>query len=442
MKALRRWGCRTDCECDSSVSYIMLAYIILNSFLDEKTRQMWYAFFMSRRMKKIRNSILVISLMTGVGGAGALSVEATTISDIQSQMQQHQEELNRINKKLEGLEDEQDLLQEQIDDLNAEIVNTMTSIGLKEDEIAGKEVEISDKRVEIDLTQTEYEAAAKREEEQRESMAAGTRMMYENSDATYLSVLLSGQGLGDMLNHMDYVEKVYEYSKARLESYIEVKNQVHDLWERLETEKAALEDAKETLEADRAQLEELKANLDIQIAKKKQDSANFEAEINKAKQEAAVAKKLIQQDQQKINRLEAAQKAANATYATTDYSSVIDNASGSDLGKQIARFGCQYIGNPYVMGGTSLTNGADCSGFTYRIYQEFGYSIPRTSFQQRSAGSGVSYEEAQPGDLICYDGHVGLYIGGGLIVHASNARSGIKVSRAEYRTILAVRRII
>ena len=99
-----------------------------------------------------------------------------------------------------------------------------------------------------------------------------------------------------------------------------------------------------------------------------------------------------------------------------------------------------------MSGGTSLTSGADCSGFTYRIYSDFGYSIPRTSLQQRNAGTAVSYSEAQPGDLICYDGHVALYIGGGLIVHASNSNpypsGGIKISQAQYRTILAVRRIV
>ena len=134
------------------------------------------------------------------------------------------------------------------------------------------------------------------------------------------------------------------------------------------------------------------------------------------------------------------------SYSETNYSSVINNASGSDLGKSVANYACQFIGNPYVSGGTSLTGGADCSGFTYRVYSEFGYSLPRTSYQQRSAGTGVSYGEAQPGDLICYEGHVALYIGDGLFVHASNSNpypsGGIKISQAQYRTILAVRRIV
>lgn len=155
-----------------------------------------------------------------------------------------------------------------------------------------------------------------------------------------------------------------------------------------------------------------------------------------------MAAKLLQQDRQQLKQLQAAQNTASITITTTSYTSIIDNATGSDKGKTIAKYACQFVGNPYVAGGTSLTNGADCSGFTYKIYQNFGYSIPRTSFQQRSAGTEVSYADAQPGDLICYDGHVAMYIGGGYIVHASSAKTGIKVSRAEYRTILSVRRIV
>lgn len=410
---------------------------------------MWYAFFMKKnnriKIGKIVNCILITGLT-----AGALSTnlpepmvaEATTIGEVQENIHKHQNELDNLNNQIADLEDEQDLIEEQIADLNAEIVNTMASIGLLEDEIAQKEEEIAEKQIQINDTQAEYEAAVAREESQRQNMRDCTRMMYENNDISYLTAILEGKGLSDILNQMDYIERVYEYSMGRLDEFVETKNQVHDLWNRLEEEKAGLDQDKANLEADRATMESLKADLDVKLAKKKKESANYEAEIKKAQQEAAVAKKLLQQDQQKLKQLQQAQNAANIALQPTNYTSVIDGAQGSELGKTIAKYACQFIGNPYVMGGTSLTNGADCSGFTYKVYQNFGYSIPRTSYLQRSAGTEVSYENAQPGDLICYDGHVAMYIGGGLIVHASSAKTGIKVSKAQYRTILSVRRII
>lgn len=410
---------------------------------------MWYAFSMTnknrKKIKKIVNCILITGLTAGVVSSDfpeAMIVEATTISEVQENINKHQNELNNLNNQIADLEDEQDLIEEQIADLNAEIINTMASIGFLEDEIAQKEEEIAEKQVQIENTQAEYEAAVAREESQRQNMRDCTRMMYENNDISYLTAILEGKGLSDILNQMDYIERVYEYSMGRLDEFVETKNQVHDLWDRLEEEKAGLDQDKANLEADRATMESLKADLDVKLAKKKKESANFEAEIKKAQQEAAVAKKLLQQDQQKLKQLQQAQNAANIAIQPTNYTSVIDNAQGSELGKTIAKYACQFIGNPYVMGGTSLTNGADCSGFTYKVYQDFGYSIPRTSYLQRSAGTEVSYENAQPGDLICYDGHVAMYIGGGLIVHASNAKTGIKVSKAQYRTILSVRRII
>lgn len=107
----------------------------------------------------------------------------------------------------------------------------------------------------------------------------------------------------------------------------------------------------------------------------------------------------------------------------------------------VADFAVQFVGNPYVWGGTSLTNGADCSGFTQSVYAQFGYSLPRTSYEQQNWGTEVSYADAQPGDLICYGGHVAIYMGNGRIVHASNSQDGIKISNdATYRTILSVRR--
>lgn len=408
----------------------------------------------------------------------SLRAEASSVNEIQQNINQHTNQLNNINSQISSLEEQQDLVQEEIDDLNSEILNTMASIGMKEDEIAAKEGEIAvkedeilgkaeeigHKKRQIEETQAEYEAAAAREEAQRKDIAMCTRLICERGDSSVLEAILGGKGLSDILNRADQVEKIYEYERNMLLAYIQLKNYTHLLWDKLEEEKAVLEADQQQLEKDRQQLEEdrrqlqadreelksQESNLNTMLAKKKQQSANFEAEIEKARREAAAAKRLLQQDQQRLRQLQAAQNAAqnaaNVTYTDTNYASTINGASGSDLGKKIANYACQYIGNPYVYGGTSLTSGTDCSGFTYRVYSIFGYSLPRTSFQQRSAGKAVSYEEAEPGDLICYEGHVGMYIGGGMIVHASSSapypRGGIKVNNAQYKTILAVRRII
>lgn len=404
----------------------------------------------------------MVSLVVGVvryGASHTLTVQATTMSELEEEIRRRQEELEGINSEISSLEAEQDLILEQLEDLNAEMINMMASIGMlqeeiseKENAITVKEGEISDKQNQIVQTAEEYESARQQEEDQRLDMAARTRLLYEEGDVTYLSALMQGQGLSDILNRMDYIEKIFEYSKTKLDSYIEMKNQIQALWDLLEQEKAELEQDVLQLERDRAdlktqesELELQKSSLNVLLEEKKKQSQNYEAELNKARQEAAVAQRILKQNQDQLNQMQAAQNAANSNY-TSNYESLINKSSGTDLGRKIANFACQYIGNPYVAGGISLTNGADCSGFTYRVYSNFGYTIPRTSYDQRSAGTGVSYENAQPGDLVCYDGHVAMYIGGGLVVHASNSnpypRGGIKISNAQYRTIVAVRRIL
>lgn len=127
---------------------------------------------------------------------------------------------------------------------------------------------------------------------------------------------------------------------------------------------------------------------------------------------------------------EAAEKAAEAA------------AAAAGTGQAVVDYACQFIGNPYVWGGTSLTNGADCSGFVQSVYAHFGISLPRTSGEQRSAGVGVSYSEAMPGDIICYDGHVGIYMGNGQIVNAINSNQGIGILPATYTNIITVRRLL
>ena len=118
------------------------------------------------------------------------------------------------------------------------------------------------------------------------------------------------------------------------------------------------------------------------------------------------------------------------------------SAQPASNGQVIVDYACQFIGNPYVWGGTSLTDGADCSGFVQSVFAHFGISLPRTTYDQINAGVEVSYDQAMPGDLICYDGHIGFYIGNGQIVNAQNPEQGIGISPATYTTILSVRRIV
>lgn len=118
-----------------------------------------------------------------------------------------------------------------------------------------------------------------------------------------------------------------------------------------------------------------------------------------------------------------------------------EKAAKRAQGQSVVDYAMQFIGNPYVWGGTSLTNGADCSGFVMSVYSHFGISMPRTSAAMRSAGTAVSYSEILPGDVICYNGHVGIYAGNGQIVNAIDDAHGIGMSSATYANIITIRRM-
>ena len=175
-------------------------------------------------------------------------------------------------------------------------------------------------------------------------------------------------------------------------------------------------------------------------------STEFVKAESKEEEEARLAK----EEAERKAALEAARKAEeknrkgtqSESSSTTSEVSVVYATGGSELGQSVASYACQFVGNPYVYGGTSLTNGADCSGFVMSVYANFGVSLPHSSSGDRSVGTAVDgLANAQPGDIVCYSGHVAIYIGNGQIVHASTAKTGIKISDVNYRTPLSIRRI-
>lgn len=364
---------------------------------------------------------------------------ASKIDDLKKKNQEDQEKLDELGEEIDSLTGEREEIVSEMDELEAEIIDMMTSISILEDEIEAKKLEIVQ-------AQKDLEAAKQEEENQYEAMKVRIHFMYERGDTSYLDILLSASSMDDVLNKAEYIERLYDYDRKLLIQYQEARQAVEEL-------KAALEIEQSDLEATQAECEEEKAAMELAFAELEAVSEDYALQISKAKQQAEVYKTQIKQQNAEIARLEeearkAAEEAARRNNAQKVQGTATVNkeeimaAKGSDIGKQIAIYACGFVGNPYVWGGTSLTNGTDCSGFTQAVYKAYGYNIPRTSYSQRSAGKEVSYADAQPGDLICYAGHVAMYIGNGKIVHAKSTATGIRIDYATYKQIICVRRIV
>ena len=423
-----------------------------------------------------------------------------------------QSQLAAQESKINNLEDQKQTLSAEIDQLDSDLVNIMVEIEILDGEL-------SDKEAQIEQTKADLAVAEENKQKQYEAMKKRIQYLYEKGgDDAWAQLLFQASDFTSLLHQAEYVQQMYDSDRNSLEEFKETVQQVKDLGDQLDSEKAELEEMNQ-------EYQNRQASMQTQLQEKKATSSDYDAQIAQAQSQAAQYTELIRQQNAEIQKIEeeekkaaeeaarkaaeeaakkaaaeeaakkaqeeankkaadeAAKKAAEASKKSSSASgsntaassgsstSSKNNTSGSSssaatskdngsssssssgssgssvsynpTGQSVVNYACQFVGNPYVWGGTSLTNGADCSGFIMSVYAKFGVSLPHSSGAMAGCGRGVSYSEAMPGDIICYAGHVAIYMGGGQIVHASNAKDGIKISgNAAYRPIVAVRRVL
>ena len=404
---------------------------------------------------------LAVMLVITAAMTQVLSVDASTMSKAKDAKKAAESDLNKANSQIETIEKQQQALQSEIDAKDAELVNLLVNIGILEDELDSKNAQLE--QVTADLAKAEQTEA-----DQYASMKKRIQFMYERGDTAMIESLLGSENMADFLNRVEYVSEVYDYDRNLLTQYQTTVQQVADLKSTVETEKAELEAMEDEYAAQQTELENVLAAKKAKMGDYNNQLATAQAEAEAYKKTIAAQNKIIKEEERKQKEQEEKARAAAAKASAGNSNSstsgtgntgnstggTSSNATGSSgggenpsystsvSGSSVVSYACQFVGNPYVWGGTSLTNGADCSGFVMSVFAHFGVSLPHSSGALQGCGKAVSYANAQPGDLICYSGHVAIYMGGGQIVHAQSTAVGITTSSATYRTIVAVRRVL
>lgn len=377
--------------------------------------------------------------------------------DAEKKKSQAEQDLKDKKNEINGLKDQQQITADDIKNKSAKL-----------DEILAAQkklqTDITNKQAEIEQNQKDLAAAQEKQQEQYDAMKKRIQFMYENSaEDNIWTAIIESKGITDMLNRIEYVSDVYDSDRALMDSYQAAVEQVKEIGTKLDNdmnELTAMQDDYEKQQADVeaaiVALENQKEQYASQIAQAQQQAENY--------QNIITAQGKIIQEQEAAAAAAAAQAAAaraNSSSSSSSYdgggagkggSIAGDYAAGGGKnpgastgvsGSSVVSYAMQFVGNPYVWGGNSLTNGVDCSGFVHEVYAHFGISTPRYSQAFKSVGQAVSFDNIQPGDVVVYPGHVAIYAGGGVIVEAQSTKAGITANRSvQCHTILAIRRLV
>lgn len=375
--------------------------------------------------------------------------------DAEKKKSQAEKDLKDKKNEINGLKDQQQTTADDIKNKSAKLDEIL---------VAQKKLQkdITSKQAEIEQNQKDLAAAQEKQQEQYDAMKKRIQFMYENSaEDNIWTAIIESNGITDMLNRIEYVSDVYDSDRALMDSYQAAVEQVKEIGTKLDkdmNELTAMQDDYEKQQADVeaaiVALENQKEQYASQIAQAQQQADNYQNIIT-------AQGKIIQEQEAAAAAAAAAAARANSSSSSPSYdgggagkggSIASDYAAGGGKnpgastgvsGSSVVSYAMQFVGNPYVWGGNSLTNGVDCSGFVHEVYAHFGISTPRYSQAFKSVGQAVSFDNIQPGDVVVYPGHVAIYAGGGVIVEAQSTKAGITANRSvQCHTILAIRRLV
>lgn len=315
---------------------------------------------------------------------------------------------------VDDLKKDKEAAQSEVDSLQSELTDLLSKISQLEGDLISKGQEIT--QAEEDLA-----AAQEKEEEQYEAMKLRIKFMYEEGDTSALETLVSAKDFSDLVNKAEYVQNVHSYDRKMLEEYVATKQQVQDLKSTLETEMDNLENMQAEFESD-------KENLDVTLASKQDELGSLDEQLQAAAEKAAEEQRRQEEAQQANNNSNNSNNNSNKKPSGGGGGSnpSYEGQGNTAVAQKIVQAAYSQLGVPYVWGGTQPGVGLDCSGLVQYCHAVAGISLPHYSESQYAGGRKVSSPE--PGDICWKPGHVGIYIGGGMMIEAQQTGTNIMIS--------------